>query len=126
MLAIHQSRVPWDEPIVLPLGEGLYVARAAAGRYVVRCACGHVFGDHGENWKLAALVHVRSTEAAIGEIYSGLSGCDPDWMELREFFCPGCRRQLEVEAVPPGYPITFDFQPDLETLYEDWLGRPLP
>ncbi len=39
--------------------------------------------------------------------------------------CPGCRTQLEVEAVPPGYPVIFDFEPDLETFYREWLGREL-
>ena len=46
--------------------------------------------------------------------------------EIREFICPGCGTLLEVEAVPPGYPVTFDFLPDLEGFYEQILGRPLP
>jgi acetone carboxylase gamma subunit len=54
-----------------------------------------------------------------------MMGSDPDWMELREFYCPRCRRQLEVEAVPPAYPLVFDFQPDLDAFYDDWLGQPL-
>jgi N-methylhydantoinase A/oxoprolinase/acetone carboxylase beta subunit len=33
---------------------------------------------------------------------------------------------LEVEAVPPGYPVIHDFVPDLEGFYEQWLGRELP
>jgi acetone carboxylase gamma subunit len=126
MVAIHQSRVAWQDPILLPLAEALYIVRNADGLLVVKCACGHELGDHRVNWKLSALIHVRNTVEAIAEIYPGLMGCDPEWMELREFFCPGCRRQLEVEAVPPGYPIVFDFEPDLEVLYRDWLGRPLP
>jgi acetone carboxylase gamma subunit len=44
---------------------------------------------------------------------------------LREYFCPGCLALLEVEAVPPGYPVIHDFVPDLEGFYEAWLGRPL-
>jgi acetone carboxylase gamma subunit len=28
--------------------------------------------------------------------------------------------------VPPGYPVVFDFLPDLETFYRDWLDRELP
>jgi acetone carboxylase gamma subunit len=31
-----------------------------------------------------------------------------------------------VDAVPPGFPIIFDFLPDLEGFYEGWLGRSLP
>jgi acetone carboxylase gamma subunit len=33
---------------------------------------------------------------------------------------------LEVEAVPRGCPPDFDFLPDLDTFYREWLGRPLP
>jgi acetone carboxylase gamma subunit len=33
---------------------------------------------------------------------------------------------LEVEAVPPGYPVVHDFLPDLEGFYSEWLGRELP
>jgi acetone carboxylase gamma subunit len=47
-------------------------------------------------------------------------------MEIREFICPGCASLLEVEAAPPGYPIVFDFLPDLEGFYREWLGRELP
>ena len=45
---------------------------------------------------------------------------------LREFYCPGCYTLLEVEACPPGYPVQFDFLPDLEAFHEKVLGRPLP
>lgn len=126
MLAIHQDRVPWEETILLPLGEALFVVAKPDGKRVTKCSCGHEFGDYRRNWKLSALIHVRATEEALGEIYAGLTGPDPAWMELREFFCPGCKRQLEVEAVPPAYPIVADFEPDLEAFYRDWLGRPLP
>jgi acetone carboxylase gamma subunit len=44
----------------------------------------------------------------------------------REYICPGCATLLEVDAVPPGWPVIFDFLPDLEGFYEEWLGRPLP
>ena len=46
--------------------------------------------------------------------------------ELHEFYCPGCWSLLEVEAVPPGYPAVFDFEPDIDTFYADFLGRPPP
>ncbi len=60
------------------------------------------------------------------EIDPGRYACDPDWMEIREFICPGSATLLEVEAAPPGTPIVFDFLPDLETPYRDWLKTPLP
>lgn len=36
-------------------------------------------------------------------------------MEIREFICPGYTTVLDVEAALPGFPVVFDFLPDLET-----------
>jgi acetone carboxylase gamma subunit len=32
---------------------------------------------------------------------------------------------LAVEIVPPGYPLIFEFLPDIDRLYRDFLGKPL-
>jgi acetone carboxylase, gamma subunit len=128
-LEILQERVPWDDRIVLPFGEHLYItlpSAEGAGTYVVKCDCGHEFCDYRENWKLEALINVRETDDQLREIYPEKMHGDPAWNVLREFFCPGCKTLLEVEAVPPGYPLVHDFVPDLEGFYEGWLGRPLP
>jgi acetone carboxylase gamma subunit len=50
---------------------------------------------------------------------------DPEWNELREYYDPISFRLLDVESVPPGYPVVHDFLPDLEAFYSDWLGEPL-
>ena len=123
-LKILQERVPWDERILLPLTDRLYVVDKGSGG-VVKCDCGHEFGDYRQNWKLSALIRVRNTAEALSEIY-GPFACDPEWMELREFLCPGCGALLEVDAAVPGYPVTFDFLPDLATLYREWLDEPVP
>jgi acetone carboxylase gamma subunit len=123
-VAILQQRVAWRNRILLPLTERLSIVESGE-RVVVKCQCGHEYGDYRENWKLEALVRVRRTEEDIREIY-GPFGCDPDWMEIREFICPGCRALLEVEAAVPGYPVVFDFAPDLETFYREWLGEEPP
>ncbi len=122
---ILQERVPWDERILLPLTPVLSIV-AKGGRRVVKCRCGHEFGDYRVNWKISALVHVRDDEESLGEVYRGRELPDPSWIQLREYVCPGCGTQLEVEAVPRGCPPDFDFLPDLDTFYEDWLGRALP
>jgi acetone carboxylase gamma subunit len=124
-VAILQERVPWDERIVLPFGEHLFIV-AKGGAYVIKCACGHEFCDYRENWKLEALINVRETVDELREIYPDKMHGDPAWNVLREYFCPGCKTLLEVEAVPPGYPPVHDFVPDLEGFYSEWLGRPLP
>ncbi len=122
---ILQGRVGWDERILLPLTPALFIV-AKDGQRIVKCRCGHEFGDYRINWKLESLIHVRDDEASIGEIYKGRERLDPGWVQIREYICPGCGIQLEVEAVPRGCPPDFEFLPDLDTFYRDWLGRPLP
>lgn len=123
-LSILQERVPWEDKILLPYGLHLYIVRKQDGSRVVKCDCGHEFGDSSQNWKLKALIYVRDNEEKLNEIYPKLLHSDPEWMILREYYCPGCYTQLDVEAVPPGYPVIFDFEPDIDTFYKEWLGRP--
>lgn len=113
VIEILQSNVAWPEKIIVPLGEHLYVVDKG-GEYIVKCDCGFEFGDYRQNWKLNALVYVRDTEEKLQEIFVGPRACDPSWMILREYYCPGCYTMLEVENVPPRYPIVFNFLPDLE------------
>ncbi|MBU1671239.1 MAG: acetone carboxylase subunit gamma [Actinobacteria bacterium] len=124
-VAILQDRVPWEDRILLPLALHLYIVQKPDGARVVKCDCGHEFGDYHANWKLSANVFVRDSDETLQEVYPPLMHSDPDWIVLREYYCPGCDTQLEVEAVPHGYPVIFDFQPDLETFYSEWLGREL-
>lgn len=122
---VLQEKVSYDEPILLPIGEHLNIVQKGADR-VVKCDCGHEFGPYTENWKLEALVYVRDTKEKLEDLYPGWKAFDTSLQEIREFICPGCGTLLEVEAVPPGYPVTFDFLPDLEGFYEGILGRSLP
>lgn len=125
IMEILQERVPWKEKILLPLHEHLYVV-AKEGKRIVKCDCGYEFGDYKENWKTKCRVRVRDKAEEIEELYPKYMGSDPEWMELREYFCPGCLALLDVESVPPGYPTVFNFLPDIDTFYEKWLGRPPP
>ena len=118
---ILQSRVPWQEKILLPYGAHLYIVEKADKSRIVKCDCGHEFGDYKKNWKLKANIFVRDTEEKMTEIYPAMMAADTDWMELREYYCPQCFTLLQVEAVPPGYPVIFDFQPDIDAFYESWL-----
>jgi len=111
VLEIEQERVPWDDRILVCLQEHLYVVEKEDGRRIVKCSCGHEFGDYRVNWKESALVYERHPQD--GEIFVGPRGADPDWQVLREFYCPGCATQLDVEPVPVGYPFIFNFLPDL-------------
>ena len=51
---------------------------------------------------------------------------DPGLVEIREFLCPVSGTLLDVDCVPPAFPVEVDFTPDLATFYRDWLGRDLP
>ena len=64
---------------------------------------------------MKALIYIRDTEEKIEQIMPYAS--DPAWSVVREYCCPGCLSQLEVEAVPQGYPVIFDFLPDIEGFY---------
>jgi acetone carboxylase, gamma subunit len=124
-LAILQKRVSWPERILLPLTTSLLIVQKGKAR-IVKCRCGHEFGDYRVNWKLAALIFVRDDETRLRDVYRGSEQPDPAWIQLREYYCPGCGTQLEVEAVPRGCPPDFEFLPDLDTFYREWLGQPLP
>ena len=124
-IEILQERVPWEERILLPLGEHLYVVEKG-GERIVKCDCGHEFGDWRQNWKLNALIFVRDDSAKLEEVYPGLHCPDPNLSELREYYCPGCGALLKVESVPMGYPAIFEILPDIDSFYREWLGRPLP
>ncbi len=109
---IERERLGWAESILVCLQQHLYVVEHADGARTVRCDCGHDFGDYRRNWKVAALVYERDPED--GTIFRGPRAADPQWNILREFYCPGCATQLDVEVVPRGYPFVFNFLPDID------------
>jgi acetone carboxylase gamma subunit len=123
-LEILQESVPWPDRILLPLGEHIYIVEKD-GERVVKCDCGHEFGDYRRNWKLSALVFVRDTREKLEEVYPGVRCPDPRLCEVREFYCPGCGALLKVDSVPVGCPIIFDILPDVDAFYREWLHKPL-
>jgi len=125
IIEILQEKVSFKERILLPIGEHLYIIEKEDGERVVKCDCGHEFGDYRKNWKLSSHIHVRDSDAELEFLYPGDRKPNKDWCEIREFYCPGCSALLEVEAVPPGYPVVFEFLPDLDAFYEEWLKKPL-
>jgi acetone carboxylase gamma subunit len=122
-----QERVAYDDPIVLPYGEGLNIVRRRSdGELVVRTDAGADLCRWDQNWKMHAPVFVRDTDELYREIYPELGHPEGDWQELREYYCPISGRLLETEAVPPGYPALHEYLPDLHGFYAGWLGRELP
>lgn len=124
MVSIWQERVNFKEEILLPLTPHLFIVQKAKDR-IVKCDCGHEFGDYRVNWKIYANIYVRDTKEALEEIYPGHQCPDPRFLEVREYYCPNCATLLEVEALAPGMAATFDFLPDIDTFYAEWLKKPL-
>ena len=124
VLEILQQRTGWKEKILMPLTEHLYIVQKGNER-VVRCDCGHEFGDYRCNWKLQAHILARDSQASLEEIYPGLSAPNAELGEVREFICPNCAVLLKVESVPLGNTLIFDALPDLDGIYREWLGTPL-
>jgi acetone carboxylase gamma subunit len=122
---VWQELTGWKEKIVLPLTEHLMIVNKD-GNLIIKALCGYELGDYKENWKLKVLIRVRRTLEEFKEIYPYPLVPDPNWCEIREFICPGCGALLDVDAVPPGYPIIKEFEPDIETFYTKWLKRPIP
>ena len=108
VVAAWQARLGWNEPILLPLQEGLFIVQCGAQR-LVRCACGRDFCEYHTNWKEHALVYERDPQD--GAIYDRASAPTAEWMVLREFYCPGCGTLLDTEGVPRGYPFIFNCLP---------------
>lgn len=123
---ILQERVDWDEPILLPLNDHLFVV-SKDGEYYVKSECGRSLCALDENWKLECQIRVREDQEELEEVYPELLGPDPDWsFQIREYFCPKCYQLLDVTAVPAGYPMFQPFRPDIDTFYEEWLEEPVP
>ncbi len=124
---VLQSRVSWDDHIILPLGPHLHIVRSTkTGEWITKCDCGHEFGPYDQNWKLNASIFVRDTPETMEEVYPLLMAPDTQWQVYREYYCPDCGVMLDVEAPTPWYPIIHDFSPDIESFYKDWLGLPVP
>lgn len=123
---VLQEQVDWDDPILVPLNDHLYVVGTDEGR-VVRTHCGEDLCDAADNWKKSCQVRVREDDDELEEIYPEYMHVAPDWtFELREWYCPGCYELVDVDAVPVGYPVLTPFDPDIDTFYEEWEGRTAP
>jgi len=126
-VALLQERVGYDDPIVLPYGEGMNIVRRRSdGELVIRTDAGADLCRWDQNWKLHVPMFVRDSDDLYREIYPKLGHPEGDWQELREYYCPLSGRLLETEAVPPGYPAIHEYLPDIDGFYRGWLGREVP
>ena len=125
-IAAFQAMVPWKEPILLPLGENLFIV-AKSGKAIIKTAAGAELCGWNENWKMKCRVIVRRSRRDLEKVFPPEHlTIDTELLELREWYCPKSGKLLDVDCVPPTYPVEIDFTPDLEAFYRDWLGKPLP
>ena len=95
-----EKPVSGDEEI--PVTPYVKIVKGDQGGRVAVCShCGHVYCDAHENFKLNCLIYDRDP----AEIYPGDWAPKKDWMVFREFYCPGCGLQVEVEGTGVGTPI---------------------
>lgn len=81
--------------------------------------CGYDIGDARDSYKKGCLVRDRDPREIhfpIGPSKEFNFSFDPDWMRIVEFYCPGCAVMVENEYLPPGHPLTWDIQLDIDKL----------
>jgi acetone carboxylase, gamma subunit len=82
--------------------------------------CGRDIGPARENYKKGCLLYDRDPREIHPPLVSGEFNFSPDplWVRIVEIYCPGCGTQIETEYLPPGHPITWDIEMDLDSLKE--------
>ena len=72
------------------------------GKKITVCSkCGFAFAEATADYKLFCLIYERDP----AEIYPAYLAPDKEWAIYREFYCPECAAQIEVEQCPPCMPI---------------------
>ena len=80
--------------------------------------CARVLGPARESYKKGCLLYDRDPREIHAPILEGQFTFSPDplWVRIIEFYCPGCGTQIETEYLPPGHPITWDIEIDINSL----------
>ena len=118
----------YDDPIVLPFGEGLNIVRRRAdGELVIRTDAGADSVRWDENWKMHVPMFVRDTDELYQEIYPKLGAPRGRLAGAARVLLPGLRRTCSTpRRCRPGYPVVHEYLPDIEGFYRGWLGREVP
>jgi acetone carboxylase gamma subunit len=80
--------------------------------------CERLLGSARENYKKGCLLYDRDPREIHPPIVDGTYSFAPDplWVRIVEFYCPGCGTQIETEYLPPGHPITWDIEINIDSL----------
>jgi len=85
-----------------------------------RC-CDRVLNSARSNYKEGLLVYNRDPREIHRPIldpdrYDFTYAPDPAWCRIIEYYCPGCGTQVEAEYLPPGHPLSYDIELDIDAL----------
>jgi len=85
--------------------------------------CGQELISVRKNYKLGCLVYNRDPRTIYNPLMDGPYSFspDPEWIRVVEFYCPSCGIMIENEFLPPGHPITYDIQLNIDKLKEKYL-----
>jgi acetophenone carboxylase len=80
--------------------------------------CGHELGPARQSYKRGCLLYDRDPREIHPALVSGEYNFSPDpmWVRIVEIYCPSCGVQMETEYLPPGHPITWDIEIDMDRL----------
>jgi acetone carboxylase gamma subunit len=80
--------------------------------------CGHELGPARQSYKRGCLLYDRDPREIHPALVSGEYNFSPDpmWVRIVEIYCPSCGVQMETEYLPPGHPLTWDIEIDLDRL----------
>jgi acetophenone carboxylase len=80
--------------------------------------CGHEIGPARQSYKRGCLLYDRDPREIHPPLVSGEFNFSPDpmWVRIVEIYCPSCGVQMETEYLPPGHPLTWDIEIDLDRL----------
>ncbi len=88
--------------------------------------CGEGLGAVGESYKKGCLIRERDPHEVhfpVGTNKDYNFSFDPEWIRIVEFYCPNCGVMVENEYLPPGHPLTWDIELDIEQLKKKHLGE---
>jgi acetone carboxylase, gamma subunit len=83
--------------------------------------CDYDLGPARRSYKEGCLIadrDPREVHPAIGPGAVFNFSFDPRLVRLLEFYCPRCATLIETEYLPPGHPLTWDIEVDVDALIE--------
>jgi acetone carboxylase gamma subunit len=83
--------------------------------------CDCVLNSARSNYKEGLLVYDRDPREIHRPIldpdrYDFTYAPDPKWCRIIEYYCPDCGTQVEVEYLPPGHPLSYDIELDIDAM----------